>query len=72
MYKQGENMSPARLQKKQEPKGVLEIYAPYILITCIIILVLLIIAVIMTFAGVHANTLTGTEANTWQNMEAII
>ena len=47
-------------------------YVPYILITCIIILVLLIIAVIFTMMGIHANTLTGTEANHWQNMEAII
>ena len=47
-------------------------YVPYILITCIIILILLIIAVIFTMAGLHANTLTGTEANHWQNLEAII
>lgn len=47
-------------------------YVPYILITCIIILILLIIAVIFTMMGIHANTLTGTEANHWQNMEAII
>ena len=65
-------MSPARLQKKQEPKGVLEIYAPYILITCIIILVLLIICLILTFAHVHANSLVGSEANVYQNLEAII
>ena len=62
----------ARLNRKEEPKSVLEIYAPYILITCIIILIFLIIAVIMVATGVHANTFTGTEANTWQNMEAII
>ena len=64
--------NPARLHPEPEQKSLLEIYAPYILITCIIILVLLIIAVIFTMMGLHANSLTGTEANTWQNMEAII
>ena len=65
-------MTPARLDPKPEEMSLMELYAPYILLTCIIILVLLIIAVIMTFAGVHANTLTGTEANHYQNLEAII
>ena len=65
-------MTPARLDPKPEEMSLMELYAPYILLTCIIILVLLIIAVIMTFVGVHANTLTGTEANHYQNLEAII
>ena len=64
--------NPARLDKQPEQKDLLEIYAPYIVLVCLIVLVLLIIAVIFTMAGLHANTLTGTEANHWQNMEAII
>ena len=72
MYKQGENMSPARLQKKQEPKGLLEIYAPYIIVFCMIILVLLVIALCLAVFNVHAFQLTGTEANLHQNMEALI
>ncbi len=62
----------ADLHRKPQQKSTLEIYAPYILMLCIIILVLLIIAVIFTMAGLHANSLTGTEANLHQNMEAII
>lgn len=62
----------ADLHRKPEPKSMMEIYAPYILMFCIIILVLLIIAVIFTMTGLHANSLTGSEANTWQNMESII
>ena len=65
-------MSPARLQKQEEPKPFLETYAPYFIIVCIILLVLLIIAILFVCVGVHANTLTGTEANHWQNLEAII
>ena len=60
------------LHRKPEPKSLMEIYAPYIVIVCIIVLILLIIAVIFTMMGIHANSLTGTEANHWQNMEAII
>ena len=62
----------ADLHRKPEQKTLMEIYAPYIVIVCIIILVLLIIAVIFTMTGLHANSLTGTEANTWQNMGGII
>ena len=62
----------ARLDRKPEQKGLLEIYAPYILVTCIILLVLLIIALILAMANVHAFQLTGTEANLHQNLEAII
>ena len=63
---------PARLHKREEPKSLMEIYAPYILVTCIIILILLIIAVVLAFANVHAFQITGTEANLHQNLEAII
>ena len=62
----------ADLHRKPEHKSFMEIYAPYIVMVCIIILVLLIIAVIFTMTGLHANSLTGTEANTWQNMGGII
>ena len=62
----------ADLHRKPEHKSTMEIYAPYIVMVCIIILVLLIIAVIFTMTGLHANSLTGTEANTWQNMGGII
>lgn len=62
---------PADLHKKQE-KDWMQIYAPYILITLIILLVLFIIALLFAVTGVHANTLTGTEANHWQNMANII
>ena len=65
-------MTPARLGRKPEQKSLMEIYTPYILIVCIIILVLLIICLILTFAHVHAFQLTGTEANLHQNLEAII
>jgi len=64
--------NPARLNRKENPKSFMEVYAPYFIIICIIILVLLIIALIFAMTGVHANTLTGTEANHWQNLEAII
>ena len=62
----------ADLHPKQEPKSLLDTYAPYILITLIILLVLFIIAIILTVANVHAFQITGTEANLHQNLEAII
>ena len=62
----------ADLHRKPEHKSFMEIYAPYFLIIAIIILVLLIIAVVFTMTGLRANSLTGSEANTWQNMESII
>ncbi|WP_458454398.1 hypothetical protein [Methanobrevibacter sp.] len=62
---------PVDLHKKEE-KDLMQIYAPYILITLIILLVLFIIALLFAVTGVHANTLTGTEANHWQNMQNII
>ena len=63
---------PADLHRKPEQKSLMEIYTPYILLVCIIILVLLIIGLILTFAHVHAFQLTGTEANTYQNIQQII
>ena len=62
----------ADLHRKQEQRSLLDIYAPYILIMLIIILVLLIVAVVMVMTGVHANSITGSEANIYQNLEAII
>ena len=63
---------PADLHRKQKQKSTLEVYAPYLLILCMIILVLLIIGLIIAMAHVHAFQLTGTEANLHQNLEAII
>ena len=60
------------LHPKQEPKPLIEVYAPYIIVICLIILVFLIIALVMVVTGVHANTLTGSEANHWQNLQTII
>jgi hypothetical protein len=69
-------MSKARLSKSsmQEDnwESTLQRYAPYLLIVCLIILILLIIALACALMGVSAHSLTGTEANLWQNMEAII
>ena len=62
----------ADLHRKPEQKSVQEVYAPYILIICIIILVLLIVCLILGLAHVHAFQLTGTEANLHQNMRYII
>lgn len=62
----------ARLNPKPEKRSFMEVYAPYFLIVCIIILVFLIIAALMVMAGVHGFQLTGTEANLHQNMNAII
>ena len=62
----------ADLHKQPEQKSLLDVYAPYILILLIIILILLIVAVVMVMTGVHANSITGSEANIYQNLEAII
>lgn len=62
----------ADLHRKPEHKSTMEIYAPYIVMVCIIILVLLIIAVIFTMTGLHANSLTGSEANVYQSLESIV
>jgi hypothetical protein len=44
-------------------ESTLQRYAPYLLIVCFIILVLLIFALVFTVMGVSASSLTGTEAN---------
>ena len=62
----------ADLHRKPEQKSFMEVYSPYFLIVCIIILVFLIIAALMVMAGVHGFQLTGTEANVHQNIQQII
>ena len=59
---------PVRLSKSQSMQeekweSTLQRYAPYLLIVCFIILVLLIFALVFTVMGVSASSLTGTEAN---------
>lgn len=67
---------PVRLGKSENCHRGLEAWlqnhATPILLVCIILLFLLIVALLMTMLGVHANTVTGTEANVWQNMEQLI
>ena len=60
--------NPVRLSKSQSMQennweSTLQRYAPYLLIVCLIILVLLIFALVFTVMGVSASSLTGTEAN---------
>lgn len=62
----------ADLHPKKESKSFMEVYTPYIILLCLIVLVFLIIALVMVVTGVHANTLTGSEANHWQNLQTII
>ena len=67
--------SKARLSKQSETMSWeqrIAPYVPYLLIVLVIILILLCIALACTVMGVSAHSLTGTEANLWQNMEAII
>lgn len=66
--------SKARLYKKQELSWEQRItpYVPYLLIVLLIILTLLLFALVFSVMGVSANSLTGSEANHWQNMEALI
>ena len=47
-------------------------YVPYLLLTLILVLMLLIIALVLTVIGVSTHSLTGTEANVYEHMEAII
>ena len=60
--------NPVRLSKSQSMQenkweSTLQRYAPYLLIVCFIILVLLIFALACAVMGVSASSITGTEAN---------